>query len=303
MPLSVWLASAAIVASLPVLYWALHTGPSVESTVRDNLSQRGIGSYRDIQLSRSVHDRLLGPAVAALARRGRRLTTDGVVDALTRQLELAGLAGQWTVEQVLALRVALAMVGAACGLVRLSWSGVSPGGIGLAVLFVVIGYLAPSAWLSRRARDRQAQIEVALPDTIDQVAIGVEAGLAFDGALARAARNGKGPLAEELLHALRDIQLGVRRDTAFDRLLARTDVPDLRQLVIAIRQTERYGLPVSRTLRVQTSELREKRRMRAEERAMKVPVKIVFPLVFCILPALFVVVLGPAALEVLDSFK
>jgi tight adherence protein C len=104
------------------------------------------------------------------------------------------------------------------------------------------------------------------------------------------------------MRVLQDIQIGLSRDAALDRLLLRTDVADLRHVVLAIRQSERYGLPIANILRIQASELREKRRARAEERAMQIPVKIVFPLVFCILPALFVVVLGPAALQIRDQF-
>jgi tight adherence protein C len=284
--------------------WSLRTAETAQTSVHDNLAARGdLHNYRDLDLARSLHDRILRPAVGALARRGRRVTTSGVIDATQRRIELAGLSQTWTVEQVLALQVGLAIVGGLLGLAYLVLGSVSPLRIASAALLAAIGYLAPSVWLSRRARTRQDRIASDLADTMDQVTIGVEAGVAFDTALGRAARSGTGPLAHELLHALRDIQLGVPREAAFERMAKRTDVPDLRQLVNAIRQAERYGLPVARTLRMQTSELRERRKARAEEHAMKVPVKIVFPLVFCILPALFVVVLGPAAINVLHAFN
>ena len=137
---------------------------------------------------------------------------------------------------------------------------------------------------------------------IDQITVSVESGLGFDSAMARAARAGTGVFAEELRRVMQDMQVGLSREAAFDRLLGRTDVADLRHVVLAIRQSDRYGLPLADTLAVQAEELRDKRRARAEERAMKIPVKIVFPLVFCILPALFVVVLGPAFLKINDVF-
>jgi tight adherence protein C len=303
-PLYVWLAAASVIAGVAIILWTFFAPASAQTSVRDNLAARGeLTGYRDMDLARSMHERMLRPAVGALAARGRKMTTDGVIDSLSRRLELAGLSSTWTVEQLLALQVGCAILGGVGGLVYLMLTSVSPLRIVVALLFALIGYLLPSVWLSRRSASRQAAIALALADTMDQVTISVEAGTGFDTALARAARSGEGPLAEELMHALRDIQLGVPRETAFDRMAKRTDVLDLRQLVHAIRQAERYGLPVARTLRVQTEELRERRRARAEEQAMKVPVKIVFPLVFCILPALFVVVLGPAALNVFNSLS
>ena len=140
-----------------------------------------------------------------------------------------------------------------------------------------------------------------LSDSIDQITMSVEAGLGIDAALARAARSRHGIFGFELTRVLQDIQVGLSRDEALDRLLQRSEVADLRHVVLALRQAELYGLPIADILRVQAAELREKRRARAEEQAMKIPVKVVFPLVFCILPALFIVVLGPAVLQIVDQ--
>jgi tight adherence protein C len=129
----------------------------------------------------------------------------------------------------------------------------------------------------------------------------VEAGLAFEPAMARASRSRRGPLADELSRTLQDIQLGVPRAVALKNLVQRTDVPDLRTFVHAIAQAEKYGVPIARILRVKSSELRSKRRQAAEERAMKIPVKIVVPLIFCILPALFIVLMGPAVIRIANT--
>ncbi|MDQ3642614.1 MAG: type II secretion system F family protein, partial [Actinomycetota bacterium] len=141
---------------------------------------------------------------------------------------------------------------------------------------------------------RQLLIGNELPDVLDQLTICVESGLGFDSALARIARSGNGPLAQEVTLLLQELRVGVPRREALGNMLARTDVPELRQFVNAMIQADSYGVPISRVLRSQAEEQREKRRFRAEERAMKLPVKVIFPLVFCILPVVFIVVLGPA---------
>ena len=136
---------------------------------------------------------------------------------------------------------------------------------------------------------------------LDQLTVTVEAGMSFDGAVLRAGQEGRGILATELLKAVNDMQLGLSRGEALQAMSERTDVADLRQFVTAVRQAEKHGFPLANILRLQALELRDKRRARAEERAMQVPVKITFPLVFCILPALFVVILGPAAVNISGS--
>jgi len=156
--------------------------------------------------------------------------------------------------------------------------------------------------LINKAKERKKTIQQALPDTLDQITISVEAGLGFEAAMARAARTGEGPLNEELARALSEIQLGAARHDALRGLVDRTHVPELRHFVLAILQAETYGLPVAHVLRVQAKELRVKRRQRAEERALKIPVKIVFPLAICILPTLFIVILGPAAIRMFEFF-
>ena len=132
--------------------------------------------------------------------------------------------------------------------------------------------------------------------------IAVEAGLGFEAAMARAAQGGRGPLAEELIRTLQDMSIGRSRTDAYSALLARTDSDDLKRFVRAVQQADRYGIAVADVLRVQAGEMRIKRRQRAEEQAMKVPIKVVFPLVFAILPVLFIVLLFPAVSNIIDAF-
>ncbi len=168
-------------------------------------------------------------------------------------------------------------------------------------MLALIAYLLPDLVLRLQGRDRQQAIQTALPDVLDQMSISVEAGLGFDAALGRVVESGRGPLVDELQRTLREIAIGVPRKQAFRNLVERTDVPELRHFVFAVNQAEEYGLPIAQVLRVQSKELRVIRRQRAEERAMKLPVKIVFPLVFCIFPALFVVLLVPAAIRIFEA--
>jgi len=300
MPIYVVAAALAVALSLPVLWFSLAGDRVPGRRVSHNLTA-GLapgGDLRAIVLSTSPFERLIEPLVRALASPARRLSPGGIVARLERRLELAG--GGWPVERVLALKLAAAGAGLAGGL---AWFAISPCGRTLAggALVVAAGYLSPDAVLARRARARQTEIANRLPDTLDQLTICIEAGLGFDAALARTARSGSGPLAAEITQLLQELRVGIPRREALENLLARTEVPDLRQFVHAVTQAEIYGVPIARVLRSQAVEQREKRRFRAEERAMKLPVKVVFPLVFCILPTLFIVVLVPAFINLVKG--
>jgi tight adherence protein C len=202
---------------------------------------------------------------------------------------------------VLAAKLVLAITGVAFGLLLVASR---PGALTALTLLVapLLGWFAPDAILAGRADRRQQAIRLALADTLDQVTISVEAGLAFESALARTGRSSKGPLAEELLRTLQDVQAGMSRGEALKRLVERVEVDELHHFVLAIIQAESYGIPIAQVLRVQSGELRVKRRQLAEERAQKLPVKILFPLVLCILPTIFIVLLGPAALRMSEVF-
>jgi pilus assembly protein TadC len=173
----------------------------------------------------------------------------------------------------------------------------------VAVVGLVLALAAPEVILNSRADDRQAAIRLALPDTLDQMTIAVEAGLGFDLAMSKAATGGRGPLAEELIRTLQDMSIGRSRRDSYRELERRTSSEDLRRFIRAIAQADAYGISIADVLRVQASEMRIKRRQRAEEQALKVPVKIIFPLVFCILPVLFIVVLTPAAIGIFKVFS
>jgi tight adherence protein C len=170
------------------------------------------------------------------------------------------------------------------------------------VLVGGIGTLLPGAMLDMKAKARQEGIRRALPDTMDLLTISVEAGLGFDAALGQVVRSTEGPLAQEIARMLQEMQVGMARADALRALAERNDVEELRGFVLAMVQAEQFGVSISKVLRSQAKVLRQKRRQRAEEKAMKVPVKILFPLIFCILPAMFVVLLGPGIIRVAQDF-
>jgi tight adherence protein C len=174
--------------------------------------------------------------------------------------------------------------------------------LGCAVLGTVAGYFGPNLYLYQKGYDRSAQIERALPDALDLLTISVEAGLAFDAALAQVARNTEGPLAAEFARVLQEMQIGLGRANALRALGERSNLPDLRSFCSAMVQADAFGIPVGQVLRVQSNEIRVKRRQRAEEAAQKIPVKIMIPLVLFILPSLFVAVLGPAIINLMGVF-
>jgi tight adherence protein C len=309
MDVQLWLAAAAVIAAIPVLAWSLHGLRPVDlplqrpsRQVRKNLQMGATGptDLRDVVLSQPVKVRVVRPFVGMLSRGARRITPSGVIDSLDRRRNLAGLSSTWTIERILAAKLVLGTVGLACGLLVV-FSDPKPLTFLLGGIFTFAGFFGPDTWLAHKATARQDAITRELPDTLDQITICVEAGLGFEAAMARAARRGEGPLGEELRHTMQDIQVGVPRLAALDLLMERTDSSDLRHFVVAVTQAEKYGVPIAQILRVQAGELREKRRFRAEERAQKLPVKLLFPLIFCVLPALFIVLVGPAAVRISDA--
>ena len=225
----------------------------------------------------------------------------GYTGWIQRKIIHAGKTGAWTVGGFLIIRVAAVVVAVFILVVTFGIAD-NTFQIVLGLVLAVLVFVAPEIMLSSRASDRQHAILLALPDTLDQMTIAVEAGLGFEGAMAKAARGSNGPLSEELVRTLQDMSIGRSRFDAYTALLARTDCDELKRFVRAVQQADRYGISIADVLRVQSSEMRIRRRQRAEEQAMKVPIKVVFPLVFAILPVLFIVLLFPAVLGIIGAF-
>ncbi|WP_028265299.1 type II secretion system F family protein [Arthrobacter sp. MA-N2] len=238
----------------------------------------------------------------SLERIGYRLTPGSYVQKLDRLISLAGRPPSLPLGRVLAAKPALGLCGALFGFLISANS--SSGIIKLVGIFVVLlGYFIPDLLLYSKGQERQKAMQLELANTMDQMLISVEAGLGFEGAMARAGENGKGPLAEELVRTLQDMQVGRSRRESYLALAERTNVPELRSFVQAVIQADAYGIAISRVLRVQAKVMRVKRRQRAEEKAMKLPVMVLFPLLLFIFPVLFIAILGPAVINTIASFS
>lgn len=254
------------------------------------------------EVDRPFSERVVAPLRDRSGRLGRRLLGADRTERYRHRLDLAGNPAGWGVDRVVSTKVVGAGVGVATGAaIGLGLSDATTLRLLAVLAGLLVGFHAVDLWLHQRAYDRAEQLQRALPDAIDLLTISVEAGLGFDAALLQVARHTDGPLADELARALREMQLGQSRAQALRGVAERTDVPDLRTFVSAMVQADQLGIPVGQVLRVQSQEIRVKRRQRAETKAQQVPVKITVPLVLCILPTLFVAVLGPAVITIMDS--
>nr|WP_241729383.1 type II secretion system F family protein [Dietzia kunjamensis] len=232
----------------------------------------------------------------------RRVTPTGTIRRLEKLTLRAGRPKGWSIQRLVVAKIVLPLVVILLGLLLLR-AKPEPLLLLLTLGTAAVCYFLPELLLSSRSQERNDEIQLELADTLDQMTIAVEAGLGFDAAMARAGRNGTGPLAQELVRTLQEIQVGQLRRNAYENLALRTDVPDLRRFVRAIIQADAYGISVADVLRTQASEMRLKRRQRAEEKAQQVPVKVIFPLLTCILPVLFIVLLGPTAINMMEAFS
>ncbi len=256
------------------------------------------------ELEPSFEERVLAPLLNRTLNIGRKLTPSDHNERIRHKLEVAGNPAGWTVDRVTSLKFVGFIAALVLGLVATTVMGFgflpTLGGV---MLLSVAGYMAPNMYLYQLGYDRTQKIERALPDAIDLLTISVESGLGFDAALAQVARNTDGPLAEEFSRVLQEMQIGMGRAAALRALGDRTHVPDVKGFVSSMVQADALGIPVAHVLRVQSREIRTKRRQRAEEQAQKVAIKILIPLIFCILPCLFIAVLGPAGISMFQAFS
>jgi tight adherence protein C len=221
---------------------------------------------------------------------------------LAWQLDFAGNPAAWPVERVVSAKgislVAGIVAGAAFGFL---WAGPSRALL-CGVLGALVGFFGPDLMIQNIAQKRQEEIRLTLPDVLDTLTVSVEAGQGFDAALAQVSRNGKGPIVGETARVLQEMRIGKSRAEALRSMAARTTVAELKGFASAIVQSSELGVPVGQVLREQSREMRVRRRQRAEEQAQKVPIKLLFPTLFCLFPALFVVILGPGVLRMMGAF-
>jgi tight adherence protein C len=254
------------------------------------------------ELNRPLSQRFVLPAINGFGAIVKRLTSEDMRNRFDRKLLLAGSPKGWNAERIMAIRVLVGVILPAVYLTTSVLGGkldtLTVVGVGLVSY---VGWFGPHSLLLGRVSRRQENIRRELPDTMDLLTISVEAGLGFDAAVGQCITNIKGTLSDELARVMQEMQLGVARAQAFRNLDARTDVEELKSFVLAMVQADQFGISVSRVLRAQAAQLRVRRRQRAEEKAMKLPVKMIFPLILCIMPSLFVVIIGPGVVRMVEN--
>lgn len=291
MPFIELAAILAIVLPAAYLTWSLaSTDRSARRAISQNLGLTKAAQRRQLTMS------------GALAAASQRFTPKGYAAWLDKKLAGAGRPKSWPLEKVLAAKPVLGAAGLFVGILLLVRAP-GPQMAAITIAATLLGYFLPDIMLHNVAQKRRASMQLALPNMLDQMLISVEAGVGFESAMTKAADNSSGPLADEFIRTLQDIQVGRSRREAYLDLAARAAFPELRSFIRAVVQADQYGIAIASVLRAQAKEMRIKRRQRAEEHAMKIPVKILFPLIFSILPALFIVILGPTVLNIIHIFS
>lgn len=257
---------------------------------------------RKVELSAPVWERLFVPPVRWFVEQVSRRTPRQILDETKAKLEAAG--NPWNMKPVtfVALRALFTLVVPGCLLLLIAPFDVRKG-VFMALCISLAGYSVPEFAVGRKRTQRDRAIERDLPDALDLLTISVEAGLGFDSALAKVAERMTGPVARMFDHLLAEIRLGKPRREALRELGRRAGVRDLATVASAIVQADQLGINIGSVLRIQSDLMRTKRRQKAEEKAMKAPIKMVLPLVVFIFPALFVILLGPAVIHVISTFS
>lgn len=286
--------------------WTVASSAEEKATVRASLRQLDgyeVDNMRDQELLKPVRERTVQPLQTRLVELGARFTPDGYSDKVRERLVASGNNSLDAVDRFIAVKVVgVALVPLAVILVYgvLAMSGMM--GHAMAILLSAALVMGPDAVLNRRVEERQNEIRRKLPDVLDLLVISVEAGLGFEQALDRTVAAVPGPLTVEFGRMLGEVRAGASRADAMRAMEKRCDVPELRSFVLAILQADTFGVSIGRVLRAQADEMRIKRRQMAQERAQKAPVKMMIPMVFCVFPALFVVVIGPAVINIAENF-
>ncbi|TVR74989.1 MAG: type II secretion system F family protein [Sphaerobacteraceae bacterium] len=274
--------------------------------IEERLTQYGhreVSSLTELELEQPFQDRVVFPVLRRLSRLGRRFTPRSAMEGLRQQLVEAGSPSGIGPAEYLGIRVATALSLSGVVLLMFLLGGADLLlGLGLSAFMLLLGYMLPGYWLKSRISARRKSVQQSLPDAIDLLTISVESGLGFDPALARVIEKWDNELTREFGRMLSEIRMGKSRREAMRELSQRVNVDDLNVFVSSMIQADQLGVSISQVLRVQSKQMRLRRRQRAEEQAHKAPVKMLFPMVFLIFPALYIVLLGPAIPRILDAF-
>jgi tight adherence protein C len=302
--LPIIIAAVAAGAILLIIFGLVSSAPV--DPVQARLTQLGsmqAKNLEELELQAPFMERTVRPLISRLSGSVSRVTSSSFSDRTEKRLALAGNPGDMRVADWLGIKAVGTMVGAilffflfvVVGL--LSFPFVI--GVVMSLVGALFGYTVPEFWLGGRVKKRQHAILLMIPDALDLLTISVRAGLGFDAALGKVVEKLPGPLSEEFRRALAEVRVGKQRREALRDIVARTEVPPLTNFIGAIIQAEQLGVSISKVLQVQSEQLRIERRQRAEEQAAKAPIKMLFPLVGCIFPSLFIVILGPAIILIM----
>jgi tight adherence protein C len=308
-PTLLYIGMGLLAVALGALIYTVLTHADEKNLVRNSLRQLEgyeVENTRDAELLAPITERALIPIFGRLTDIGRRFTPVGYVDVIRKKFISAGNGSAEAVDRFMAIRVI-----AVAGIIPMFWfcflwNPLGLEGLSLYLVFLLFCGMAvagPDASLNRKVADRQHELQVTLPDVLDLLTISVEAGLGFEQALDRVIGAVPGALSDEFARMLGEVRAGSSRAEAMRALDQRTNVPEIRSFVLAILQADAFGVSIGRVLRAQSEEMRIKRRQLAQEKAQKAPVKMLIPMVFCIFPALFVVIIGPAIINIKASFS
>jgi tight adherence protein C len=287
---------------------AYFVGDAVTMPARERrTSVRRAAQYGDFKPAlshsqRPFRERVLVPFGDRLAKWTLKLHPKTTVEGVSTRLLAAGLGRTISPTAFLAFKSGLALAGLFLGILFGGVAASAGGSLFCSVAFAGVGFIAPDFFVSAKARSRKDSIRAELPDALDLMAVSVEAGMGFDGAIVKLTEHMEGPLADEFALTLSEIRIGESRSDALKKLADRTGTPELASFVRAIIQADQLGISLGRILRVQATDSRLKRQAAAEEKAMKAPIKMLFPTVLFIFPAMFLVILGPAFLNLSKIF-
>lgn len=257
----------------------------------------------DEELTRPFAQRILSPLSGSLAANLARFTPQSIRRMVEEKMAMGGGFGKLSPDGFLLLWVMLSLAFPAITMFLLGLSGAASNlVVGISMFSFAFGTALPLLMLNRKITERKNNIQKDLPDVLDILTVSVEAGLGFDGALAKLAEKMNGSLVDEFSRVLQEIRIGVTRRDALHAMGTRCDVPDLSLFTTSLVQADQLGVSIGNVLRVQSAAMREKRRQRAEEKAMKAPIKMMIPLVLFIFPTIFIILMGPAMIQIMDSF-
>ena len=284
-----------------VLGLARRTPSVMEARMRDFRTRAVVQVEGELDLSEPFAQRVVAPGLEVLAQAATSVLPARVLANIEKQLVMAGNPMALNAYVVFWMTSVFLMSGFILGSVLLVWGAVGIKQAVVVLVFGVVGWMLPGTWLKGQVKRRQKGVLMALPDALDMVTTCVGAGLGLDAALARVAGKIGGPLADELNHMLREVAMGKLRREALSEMADRIGVEELSSFVNAVIQAEQLGVSIGQVLRVQSDQMRTRRRQRVEQTAHEAPIKMIFPLVLFIFPAFMLVILGPAVIRIANS--